>query len=77
MNRIEPPCCDLSLSELLDRILNRGVMIVGELTISIADVDLIYVGLKALLSSVDTVERLRPVSVAHLGEESVTAPEKQ
>jgi hypothetical protein len=61
MGRIESPHCDLALSELLDRILNRGVVIVGDLTISIADVDLIYVGLKVLLSSVETAERLRCV----------------
>ena len=61
MGRIESPHCELALSELLDRILNRGVVIVGDLTISIADVDLIYVGLKVLLSSVETAEQLRSV----------------
>lgn len=62
---IAPPSHDLALSELLDRVLNRGVIIVGDLTISIADVDLIYVGLKVLLSSVETAERLRPVASAN------------
>jgi gas vesicle structural protein len=61
MDGIESPSCDLALSELLDRVLNRGVVVVGDLTISIADVDLIYVGLKVLLSSVETAEKLRPV----------------
>lgn len=59
---ITPPGHDMALSELLDRVLNRGVIIVGDLTISIADTDLIYVGLKVLLSSVETAERLRPVA---------------
>lgn len=62
MDDVEPLGTGLALSELLDRILNRGVVIVGDLTISIADVDLIYVGLKVLLSSVETAERLRPIS---------------
>lgn len=64
---IVPPGHDLALSELLDRVLNRGVIIVGDLTISIADVDLIYVGLKVLLSSVETAERLRPVAASSAG----------
>lgn len=62
MDDVEPLGTGLALSELLDRILNRGVVVVGDLTISIADVDLIYVGLKVLLSSVETAERLRPIS---------------
>ena len=49
----------LALSELLDRALNKGVVLWGEATISVAGVDLVYVGLKVLLASVDTAERLR------------------
>ncbi len=49
----------LALSELLDRALNKGVVLWGDATISVAGVDLIYVGLKVLLASVDTAERLR------------------
>lgn len=58
-NDIIPPTNDLALSELLDRALNKGVIVVGELTLSIAGVDLIYLGVKLLLSSVETAERLR------------------
>ena len=50
---------ELALSELLDRALNKGVVVWGDATISVAGVDLIYVGLKVLLASVDTAERLR------------------
>lgn len=49
----------LALSELLDRTLNKGIVVWGDATISVAGVDLIYVGLKLLLASVDTAERLR------------------
>jgi hypothetical protein len=49
----------LALSELLDRALNKGVVLWGDATISVAGVDLIYIGLKVLLASVDTAERLR------------------
>lgn len=48
----------LALAELLDRALNKGVVVWGDATISVAGIDLIYVGLKVLLASVDTANRL-------------------
>lgn len=42
----------VALVDLLDRVLATGVVVTGEVTISIADVDLIYVSLEALISSV-------------------------
>ena len=50
---------EVTLLDLLDRILNKGVYLQGDITISVADVDLIYVGLKVLLGSVETIERMR------------------
>lgn len=44
---------DLSLLETLDHVLNRGLVIAGEITISVADVDLIFIGLNVLVSSVE------------------------
>lgn len=44
----------ISLCELLDRVLNKGVVIHGDIIISVADVDLIYLGLRLLLTSVET-----------------------
>ncbi|HEV8367318.1 MAG TPA: gas vesicle protein [Pyrinomonadaceae bacterium] len=60
-----PGDADLSLLETLDHVLNRGLVIAGEITISVADVDLIFVGLNVLVSSVETAhevlrERQRP-----------------
>lgn len=49
----------VTLLEVLDRALNKGVVISGDIVISLAEVDLIYVGLKLLVSSVETMERLR------------------
>lgn len=43
-----------SLCEALDRVLHKGAVIVGEVTISVADVDLVYLGLQLVLCSVDT-----------------------
>jgi len=53
----EPATLDVPLLELVDRLLNRGVVLTGELTISVAGVDLIYLGLSVVLSSVDTIRR--------------------
>ncbi|MBI4533996.1 MAG: gas vesicle protein [Candidatus Melainabacteria bacterium] len=43
---------DISLLELLDRLLYKGVVVRGDLTISVADVDLVYLQLNVLLTSV-------------------------
>ncbi len=51
--------CNVTLLEVLDRVLNRGVVIAGDVTISVADVDLIYLELSVLLSSVETAMRWR------------------
>jgi len=50
---------DVTLLEILDRVLDKGVVVSGDMVISVADVDLIYLGLKVLLSSVETMEKLR------------------
>lgn len=57
MNELEWNKNDMSLLELLDRALNKGVVLWGDLTISVADVDLLYLGLRVLLTSVETAER--------------------
>ncbi|MDQ3818109.1 MAG: gas vesicle protein [Acidobacteriota bacterium] len=49
---------DLSLLETLDHVLNRGLVIAGEITISVADIDLIFLGLNVLLSSVETARQV-------------------
>ena len=49
----------VTLLELVDRVLNKGVVLSGDITLAVADVDLVYVGLRVLLSSVGTLDRLR------------------
>ena len=49
---------ELSLLETLDHVLDRGLVISGEVTIAVADVDLIYLGLNLLLGSVESVNRV-------------------
>jgi hypothetical protein len=49
---------ELSLLETLDHVLNRGLVIAGEITIAVADVDLIFVGLNVMVSSVETAREV-------------------
>ncbi len=51
------PEVEFTLLELADRLLNRGVVLVGEATISVAGVDLIYLGLNLVLTAVENLER--------------------
>jgi hypothetical protein len=55
---------DVTLLEILDRVLEKGVVISGDAVISVADVDLIYLGLRVLLSSVETMEQLRGTPIS-------------
>ncbi len=55
---------DVSLLDILDHVLNTGVVIHGSLIISLAGVDLIYLGLNVVLTSVET-------AVRHLGLEQL------
>jgi len=46
-----------SLVDILDHVLNQGVILRGNLIISLAGVDLVYVGLDVILTSVETALR--------------------
>ena len=46
----------VTLIELVDRVLNKGVVLAGDITLSVAGVDLVYVGLRVLLASVASLE---------------------
>lgn len=46
---------ELRLVELVNRVLDKGVVVRGEVTISVAGVDLVFLGLDLLLSSVETM----------------------
>jgi Gas vesicle protein len=51
---------DESLLDLVDNLLNRGVVISGEVMLGLAGVDLVYLRLQAVLCSADRVERREP-----------------
>ena len=48
---------EISLLDILDHVLNSGAVIHGSLVISLAGVDLVYVGLNVILTSVETALR--------------------
>jgi hypothetical protein len=48
---------ETSLLELVDRLLNKGVVLAGEATISVAGIDLIYLGLNVVLAAVETLNK--------------------
>ena len=48
---------DITILEILDRVLNKGVVITGAIVISVANIDLVYLGLKLILTSVETMQQ--------------------
>jgi Gas vesicle protein K/Gas vesicle protein len=65
----------ISLCEALDRVLNTGVVALGDVTLSVADVDLIYLGLQLVVTSIESGRELAPVNAApRLGPDSPGAP---
>lgn len=52
---------ETSLLDILDHVLNAGVVLHGSIVISLAGVDLVYIGLNAVVTSVETALR-------HLGD---------
>ncbi len=58
---------DVSLCEALDRILHKGAVLFGEVMISVAGIDLVYLGLQVMLASMETARGLRPPAAAQGG----------
>lgn len=54
----ELPDDGFSLVELVNRVLDKGVVITGEITVSVAGVDLVYLGLNAVLTSISTAREV-------------------
>ncbi|MGQ4514969.1 gas vesicle protein GvpJ [Streptomyces sp. DW26H14] len=43
---------EIALIDLLDRLLNGGAVLTGDLVLSIADVDLVHINLRAVIRSI-------------------------
>ena len=48
---------EIAFIDMVDRLLQGGVVIAGDITLAAADIDLVYVGLRALITSVAAAER--------------------
>jgi hypothetical protein len=66
----------VSLCEVLDRVLNKGAVVAGEATISVADIDLIYLGLQVVLTSIETACQTSHRAPVALGAGAGIAKEK-
>jgi gas vesicle structural protein len=60
---------EVTLLDLVDRAVDHGVILAGDITIAVADIDLIYVGLQVLLASVERVQELRMEQERTMGRE--------
>lgn len=54
---------EIAIADLLDRALHKGLVVWGEATLSIAGIDLVYVGVKLILASTDTMQRMRDQAI--------------
>ncbi len=50
---LEPP--DSTVLDVIDHLLNKGVMATGDVTLGVAGIDLVYLRLSALLCAADRV----------------------
>ena len=68
----------LVLSDLLNRVLDKGVVIAGDVTISVADVDLVRVNLTVVLQAVESeARRLRAAEDALRADAPVLPPARE
>lgn len=63
------PGDEMTLLDILDHVLNQGVVLRGNVIISLAGVDLVYLGLDVILTSVETALR-------HVGATAALPPGK-
>lgn len=49
----------VTLSEALDKILDKGAVLHGDLTLKVADIDLVYIGLRLIITSISRMEKLK------------------
>jgi len=68
---------EVTLLDLLDRILDKGVILFGDVTLSVADVDLIYLGLKVLLTSIEKAETMRRMAAPQYSQNSTLKVQRE
>ncbi len=60
---------EVTLLDLLDRVIDQGVVLAGDVTLSVAGVDLVYLGLRVLLAPVERMPELLARAVSEEGRE--------
>jgi gas vesicle protein GvpA/GvpJ/GvpM family len=50
------PSSDVALIDLLDRVIGGGVVVSGDIVLGVADVDLVYLGIRLILAPAHEVE---------------------
>lgn len=58
MNETMARIQEVTLLDLLDRVIEQGVILAGDVTLSVADVDLIYLGLRLLMAPAERLPEL-------------------
>ncbi len=51
------PATDVTVLDLIDRVLDKGVVLSGDIVLAVAGIDLVYVGLRAVVTSVEAASR--------------------
>jgi len=65
----------VTVLDLLDRLLETGVVVDGQVDLSVADIDLVHLGLKMVLASSATLEQHNNGTIAHLVDPPDDPPE--
>lgn len=61
----------VALIDLLDRLLSGGAVLTGDIVLSIADIDLVRISLRAVIGSI-SAQGLAPLSIEPIGDRTVT-----
>jgi gas vesicle structural protein len=49
---------EIALVEVIDRVIDKGVVLTGDVTLAVADIDLVHLGIQLFISSEDTARAL-------------------
>ena len=63
----------VTLIDALDRVIDKGAYVDGEVVLRVADVDLVFIGLRLIITSISNAERLRAGS--RMGKTANPTPE--
>ena len=71
MNDLAARLQEVTLLDLLDRVIDNGVILTGDVTLAVADVDLVYLGVRVLLAPAGRLTELLPHATDRGGAEAL------